>query len=68
MSKFLRAATFSGGITVSMYDGLQPQAVVYKTPDDDEKDKRRPSTVLQRQSFQSRAEMRAWVADYRPKE
>jgi len=66
MSTFLRTATFTGGISVAMYDGLQPKAVVYRTEVGDEKDKRYPSTVLQRQSFQSRAEMRAWVAGFVP--
>ena len=68
MAKFLASAVFSGGITVAMYDGHNPQAVVYKTEEGDEKNRRRRSTVLQRRSFQSRAQMRTWVAGYRPKE
>ena len=66
MSKFLASAVFNGGISIAMYDGPEPKAVVYRTDVGDEKGKRYPSTVLQHQSFQSRGQMRAWVAGFVP--
>ena len=65
MAKFLASAAFSGGITVAMYDGRNPQAVVYKTQDGESKQRRR-STVLETHQFSSRAEMRQFVADFTP--
>ena len=65
MAKFLASAVFSGGITVAMYDGRTPQAVVYKTQDAEAKQRRR-SDVLDTHSFGSRAEMRQFVAGFKP--
>ena len=64
MSKFLASAVFSGGITVAMYDGHNPQAVVYKTQDGESEQRR--SDVLVTHQFSSRAEMRQFVADFAP--
>ena len=46
MARFLASAVFSSGLTVAMYDGRTPQAVVYKTQKGDSK-KRRRSDVLE---------------------
>ena len=65
MAKFLASALFSGGITVAMYDGRNPQAVVYKSQDGESKQRRR-SDVLETHQFGSRAQMRQFVADFTP--
>ena len=65
MPKFLKSATFIGGITIATYDGPTPRAVVYKTQDGDSEQRRR-SDVLEIHKFASRAEMRRFVAGYEP--
>jgi hypothetical protein len=67
MSKFLGSATFDGGVTVAMYDGRMPQATVYKTQKGDCEERRR-SDVLETHEFDSRAEMREFVAGFVPAE
>jgi hypothetical protein len=64
MSRFLKSATF-GSVTIAMYDGRRPRAVVYKTQQGESK-QRRPSEVLERHEFNSRAEMRKFVAGFTP--